>query len=73
LVPHCNSGFLDGCAVFRVRRYAEPNMFVYSALAFGALSIAFAIFLIFEFGQTYTGLFRVTPAALVPTIEFMDK
>ena len=52
---------------------AEPNALVYSALTFGALSIAFAIFLILEFGQPYTGLFRVTPAALVQTIEFMDK
>jgi hypothetical protein len=28
--------------------FAEPNALVYSALTFGAVSIAFAIFLIFE-------------------------
>ena len=38
-----------------------------------ALSIAFAIFLILELGMPYTGLFRVTPAALVQAIEFMGK
>jgi hypothetical protein len=42
------------------------------ALTFGALSIAFAIFLILEFGQPYTGFFRVT-AAVLQTIQFMDK
>jgi hypothetical protein len=42
-------------------------------MAFGALSIAFAIFLIFELGLPYTGLFRVSPAALQQAIEFIDK
>jgi hypothetical protein len=37
------------------------------------LSIAFAIFLIFEFGLPYTGLYRVSPAALEQTIEFIGK
>ena len=37
--------------------YAEPNGLVFAALAFGGLSIAFAIFLIFEFGLPYTGLY----------------
>ena len=43
------------------------------ALTFGALSIAFAIFLILELGMPYTGLFKVSPAALEQTIEFIDK
>ena len=49
------------------------NALVTAALTFGALSIAFAIFLIFELGMPYTGLFRVSPAALEQTIEFIDK
>jgi hypothetical protein len=53
--------------------YAEPNGLVFAALGFGALSIAFAIFLIFEFGLPYTGLYRVSPAALEQTIEFIGK
>ena len=65
--------FWTAALFFSIGLYAEPNALVYSALTFGALSIAFAIFLILEFGQPYTGLFRVTPAALVQTIEFMDK
>ena len=65
--------FWTAALFFAIGLYAEPNALVYSALTFGALSIAFAIFLILEFGQPYTGLFRVTPAALVQTIEFMDK
>jgi hypothetical protein len=65
--------FWTAALFFAIGLCAEPNALVYSALTFGALSIAFAIFLILEFGQPYTGLFRVTPAALVQTIEFMDK
>jgi hypothetical protein len=42
-------------------------------LTFGALSIAFAIFLILEFGLPYTGLIKVTPAAVEQTLEFMDR
>ena len=58
---------------FGIGLYAESNSVVLVAMTFGALSIAFAIFLILEFGMPYTGLFRVTPAALEQTIEFMDK
>jgi hypothetical protein len=29
--------------------------------------------LILEFGMSYTDLFKVTPAALVQTIEFIDR
>ena len=49
------------------------NATVVTALAFGACSVAFAMFLILELGQPYTGLFRVSPAALQQTIEFLDK
>ena len=65
--------FWTASLFFAIGLYAEPNALVYSALTFGALSIAFAIFLILEFGQPYTGLFKVTPAALQQTIEFIDK
>src|SRR6202034_2769911 len=44
-----------------------------ATLPCGARSIAFAIFLILELGMPYTGLFRVSPAALEQTIEFIDK
>ena len=65
--------FWTASLFFGIGLYAESNTLVISALAFGGLSIAFAIFLILEFGMPYTGLFRVTPAALEQTIEFIDK
>ena len=65
--------FWTASLFFAIGLYAEPNALVYAALTFGALSIAFAVFLILEFGQPYTGLFKVTPAALQQTIEFIDK
>ena len=65
--------FWTAALFFAIGLYAELNGVVYAALTFGALSIAFAIFLIFEFGLPYTGLFRVSPAALEQTIEYMDK
>ena len=58
---------------FAIGLFAQSNALVLSALAFGAASIAFAIFLILELGLPYNGLFRVPPAALEQTIEFMDK
>jgi hypothetical protein len=65
--------FWTAALFFGIGLYAAPNGLVYAALAFGGLSIAFAIFLIFEFGLPYTGLFRVPPAALEQAIEFMGK
>ena len=52
---------------------SRVNATVVAALAFGAVSVSFAMFLILELGQPYTGLLRVSPAALQETIEFMDK
>jgi hypothetical protein len=46
--------FWTAALFFAIGLYAEPNGVVYAALLFGALSIAFAIFLIFEFGLPYT-------------------
>jgi hypothetical protein len=65
--------FWTASLFFAIGLYAESNIVVLAAMIFGALSIAFAIFLIFEFGMPYTGLFKVTPAALEETIEYMDK
>jgi hypothetical protein len=65
--------FWTALLFFAMGLYAESNTLVYAALTFGALSIAFAIYLILEFGQPYTGLFKVTPAALEETIEYIDK
>jgi hypothetical protein len=65
--------FWTASLFFAIGLYAESNSVVIAAITFGALSIAFAIFLIFEFGMPYTGLFKVTPAALQQTIEFMGK
>jgi hypothetical protein len=65
--------FWTASLFFAIGLYAESNTVVFSAITFGALSIAFAIFLILEFGMPYTGLFRVTPAALQQTIEFIGK
>ncbi len=65
--------FWTAALFFGIGLYAEANALVYAALTFGALSIAFAIFLILELGMPYTGLFRVSPAALEQTIEFIDK
>ena len=65
--------FWTASLFFAIGLYAESNSVVIAAISFGALSIAFAIFLIFEFGMPYTGLFKVTPAAVQQTIEFMGK
>ena len=65
--------FWTASLFFGIGLYADSNTVVFSAITFGSLSIAFAIFLIIEFGMPYTGLFRVTPAALQQTIEFIGK
>ncbi len=49
---------------FGVGLFAQSNGRVLSALTFGALCVAFAIFLILELGLLYTGMFRVSGAAL---------
>jgi hypothetical protein len=65
--------FWTAALFFAIGLYADSNAVVAIALTFGALSIAFAIFLILELGMPYTGLFRVSPAALEQTIQFIDK
>jgi len=58
---------------FAMGLFAQTNGLVLSAMTFGALCVAFAIFLILELGLPYTGLFRVNPAALQETIANIDK
>jgi hypothetical protein len=65
--------FWTAALFFGIGLYAPSNALVTAALIFGALSIAFAIFLILELGMPYTGLFKVPPAALEQTIEFIDR
>jgi hypothetical protein len=65
--------FWTAALFFAMGLYAKSNALVAAALTFGALSIAFAILLILELGMPYTGLFRVSPAALEQTIENIDK
>ncbi len=65
--------FWTAALFFGIGLYAPSNALVTAALTFGALSIAFAILLILELGMPYTGLFRVSPAALEQTIEFIDR
>jgi hypothetical protein len=65
--------FWTAALFFAIGLYAASNSVVIMAITFGALSIAFAIFLILELGMPYTGLFRVSPAALEQTIEFIGK
>jgi hypothetical protein len=52
---------------------ARSNELVISALTLGALCVAFAIFLILELGLPYTGLLRVSPAALQTAIANIDR
>jgi hypothetical protein len=52
---------------------SKPNFATLIALAFGALAVAGAIFLILELSEPYTGLFRMSPAALVETLAVIDK
>ena len=56
-----------------MRLFAESNGLVLSAVTFGAICVAFAIFLMLELGLPYTGLFRVSPAALQEAIANIDK
>src|SRR5271168_550145 len=58
---------------FGIGLFAESNLLVIAALAFGAASIAFAIFLILELGLPYTGMLKVSPAALEQAIDNVDK
>jgi hypothetical protein len=65
--------FWTAALFFGIGLFAERNSLVYSALTFGAVSIAFAVFLILDLGAPYTGNFKVSPASLQQAIEFIDR
>ena len=77
--PPVNSGLVTILVIwvvllfFAMGLFAESNKLVVSGLTFGALCIAFAIFLMLDLGQPYTGLFRVSPAALEQAASNIDK
>jgi hypothetical protein len=58
---------------FATSLFVQANPLVVSALTFGAICVAFAIFLILELGQPYTGLFRISPAALQEAMANIDR
>ena len=58
---------------FAMGLFVKPNGLVLAAMAFGALCVAFAIFLILELGLPYTGMFRVSGAALHEVLDTIDK
>jgi hypothetical protein len=49
------------------------NATTVGSLAFGAFAVGSAIFLILELSQPYTGLIRISPAALIETADAIDK
>ena len=58
---------------FGMGLFAETSNLVIAGLIFGALCVAFAVFLMLELNSPYTGLFRVNPAALEQAIANIDK
>ena len=52
---------------------SRMNAMTFAALAFGAFSVASAIFLIVELHEPYSGLLRIPPTALVQAIEAVNK
>jgi hypothetical protein len=58
----CGFGVLSG---------TNPTTII--VLAFGAISVASAMFLILDLTQPYSGLFRVPPSAIQQTLEAIDK
>jgi hypothetical protein len=58
---------------FAIGLSSRLNAAVVTTLAFGAVSVASALFLILEFAEPYTGYAKVTPGALRAAIEYMGK
>jgi hypothetical protein len=58
---------------FGMGLFAETSNLVVAGLTFGALCVAFAVFLMLELGMPYTGIFRISPAALEQAIANMGK
>ena len=51
---------------------SKHNTTTVVALGFGSVCVAFAIFMIVELAEPYSGLFRISPAALEQTIQAID-
>ena len=77
--PPVNAGLLTVLVIwavilfFSMGLFAQSNGLVLSAMTFGALCVAFAVFLILALGLPYTGMFRVSPAALQAAMDNIDK
>jgi hypothetical protein len=52
---------------------SKLNATTLGALAFGAFAVGSGIFLILELSHPYTGLFKISPAALQETVDSIDK
>jgi len=52
---------------------SRRNAMTTGALAFGAFAVGSAIFLILELSQPYTGLLRISPAALEQAVQAIDN
>jgi hypothetical protein len=52
---------------------AKANWLILSAMVLGAVCIAVAIFVVLELGLPYTGLFRLSPAAIRETIAVLGQ
>jgi hypothetical protein len=52
---------------------AKRNWLIISAMGLGAVCIAVAIFVVLELGLPYSGLFRVTPAALEEAVDNLGQ
>ncbi len=52
---------------------SKLNATTIGALAFGALAVGSGIYLILELSQPYTGLFKISPAALQEAVDSIDK
>jgi hypothetical protein len=51
---------------------SKHNTTTVVALGFGSICVAFAIFMIVELAEPYSGLFRISPAALEQTLAAID-
>ena len=58
---------------FGIGLFAWSNALMLSAMSFGALCVALAIFLILELGQPYTGVFRLPGNAWRLALENIDR
>ena len=52
---------------------SRHNSTTLAALAFGSICVAFAIFIIVELGEPFSGLFRISPSAIEQAIDAIDR